>query len=238
MQSLRSSPSPAHVVSPVPELPEQPGPPPPSPPQGPPRDPGAPGTPRLSGGDPETPEPESQSPNRGRDTPTRFRSPNFGYHPDSSREPQGTEKLTPARDISTQIKERELSSPDRNHHIEESSIPIRDRYPTFGGRNTPSRDRGSPISDRYSVRSASDLKIRDRELPVSNRDPHGSDGDPPGRRMEETARNAVIIRIGIPDLQQTVTSSCLSACLSGCSVRVCIKHACYCWLLPVQYLYF
>ncbi|XP_018108324.1 SH3 and multiple ankyrin repeat domains protein 3 isoform X1 [Xenopus laevis] len=203
MQSLRSSPSPAHVVSPVPELPEQPGPPPPSPPQGPPRDPGAPGTPRLSGGDPETPEPESQSPNRGRDTPTRFRSPNFGYHPDSSREPQGTEKLTPARDISTQIKERELSSPDRNHHIEESSIPIRDRYPTFGGRNTPSRDRGSPISDRYSVRSASDLKIRDRELPVSNRDPHGSDGDPPGRRMEETARNAVIIRIGIPDLQQT-----------------------------------
>uniref|UniRef100_A0A8C5MUG7 SH3 and multiple ankyrin repeat domains protein 3 n=1 Tax=Leptobrachium leishanense TaxID=445787 RepID=A0A8C5MUG7_9ANUR len=136
MQSLRSSPSPAHVVSPVPELPERPGPPSPSPPQGPPRDLGAPRTPRPAGG-----EPEGQSPERRSN-----KSPE-----DSDRDPHT------ARD---------------NGHAAHSPA----------GSDTPSPPREPPLRDT---------------------DPSTRDRDPHGRRMEETSGNAVIIRIGIPDLQQT-----------------------------------
>ncbi|XP_040199076.1 SH3 and multiple ankyrin repeat domains protein 3 isoform X1 [Rana temporaria] len=75
MQSLRSSPSPAHVVSPVPELPERTGPPSPSPPQGPPRDLGAPRKLRSPGGDPGTPEPGGRSPQTARRHPDIADSP-------------------------------------------------------------------------------------------------------------------------------------------------------------------
>ncbi|KAM4749599.1 SH3 and multiple ankyrin repeat domains protein 3 isoform 3-T3 [Rhinophrynus dorsalis] len=213
MQSLRSSPSPAHVVSPVPELPERPGPPPPSPPQGPPRDPGAPCTPRIPGGDPETPESEEQSPERGRDTPTRHRSPNIRDHPDSERESPDTERhphttATPGGNINPAAKDREPSTSDRD-------TPIEDIYPLTGDSDTPITE--SPTSEKDPTSSDRDLNIgdrdhssrdresptRDRESRTRDRDPPGSDRDPPGRRMEETAGNAVIIRIGIPDLQQT-----------------------------------
>ncbi|KAM8974258.1 SH3 and multiple ankyrin repeat domains protein 3 isoform 2-T2 [Pelodytes ibericus] len=168
MQSLRSSPSPAHVVSPVPELPERPGPPSPSPPQGPPRDLGAPRTPRPHGGDPETPDTEGQSPERGRDTPTSDRNPNIRDSPDSESDPLDTRR-----------------DPHNGHTA--ASSPIRDRNPDTPIRNSPSAD--TPSSSR-------DPSIGDRDLHTTSRDPHG-------RRMEETAGNAVIIRIGIPDLQQT-----------------------------------
>ncbi|KAG8440137.1 hypothetical protein GDO86_006075 [Hymenochirus boettgeri] len=184
MQSLRSSPSPAHVVSPVPELPERPGLPPSSPPEGPPRDPGAPGTPRLSGGDPETPTSENQSPDRERGAPASHRSPNFRYRPDPCRETQGKERSGYIRESPTGERP---STPNRDPRTEGRNVPIQDIYTPIGGRR-------SPTCDRDFARSASDLKIGDHP---------GTDRDPPGRRMEETAGNAVIIRIGIPDLQQT-----------------------------------
>ncbi|XP_063305237.1 SH3 and multiple ankyrin repeat domains protein 3 isoform X1 [Pelobates fuscus] len=179
MQSLRSSPSPAHVVSPVPELPERPGPPSPSPPQGPPRDLGAPRTPRPHGGDPKTPDPEGQSLETRSNTPTSDRNPNIRGSPESDRDPLPGTRRDPhfGRD---------------NGHAAPSSTdresPIGDRDPETGDiRNSPTTE--TPSSSR-------DPSIEDRDPSIRDRDPHG-------RRMEETAGNAVIIRIGIPDLQQT-----------------------------------
>ncbi|XP_053572262.1 SH3 and multiple ankyrin repeat domains protein 3 [Bombina bombina] len=132
MQSLRPSPSPAHVVSPVPELPERPGPPPPSPLKG---DPGAPRRPHPPDSDPDNRDPEGES-----------------APPDPDIESWDQEPPNPGTD------------------------------PPSPGTDPPSWHRPPPGKDT---------------------DPPGADRDPPGRRMEETGGNAVIIRIGIPDLQQT-----------------------------------
>ncbi|XP_053317767.1 SH3 and multiple ankyrin repeat domains protein 3 [Spea bombifrons] len=186
MQSLRSSPSPAHVVSPVPELPERPGPPSPSPPQGPPRDLGAPRNPRPHGGDPKTPDPVEQSPERGRDTPSSDTNPNIRDSPDSDRDPLGTSR-------GPHIREPPIG--DSGHRAPSSTgteSPIRDRNPDTGGTDAPTTN--SPSTETPS--SSRNPSIGDRDHSIRDRDPHG-------RRMEETAGNAVIIRIGIPDLQQT-----------------------------------
>ncbi|XP_069835956.1 SH3 and multiple ankyrin repeat domains protein 3 isoform X1 [Dendropsophus ebraccatus] len=202
MQSLRSSPSPAHVVSPVPELPERTGPPSPSPPKGPPRDLGAPRTPRSSpGGDPKSPEPVGQSPQRGRSPSTRHRHPNiFRDSPDSDsgEEPGDTENGehraagTPTFRSSIDI---DPLAGDRDTPIPDSSHPAGDTPSS----NSPTSDGRDPSRD-----SSAEPLGRDREPGTARgRDPPGPDRDPPGRRMEETSGNAVIIRIGIPDLQQT-----------------------------------
>ncbi|XP_075064560.1 SH3 and multiple ankyrin repeat domains protein 3 isoform X4 [Mixophyes fleayi] len=219
MQSLRSSPSPAHVVSPVPELPERTGPPSPSPPQGPPRDLGAPRTPRSPGGDPETSDTVGQSPKRRRSPITRDRLPNIRDSPYSDSDLPGSAKEPRIRD--TSIGEngptvtQKASTIDPDLPTTGRDTPIRDRNTPTGDRDTPIRNSPTTVRDptsytRDSAIGDTDHTVRDRDPPVRNRDPitrdrdpPGSDRDPPGRRMEETAGNAVIIRIGIPDLQQT-----------------------------------
>ncbi|KAG9489741.1 hypothetical protein GDO78_005597 [Eleutherodactylus coqui] len=206
MQSLRSSPSPAHVVSPVPELPERTGPPSPSPPKGPPRDLGAPRTLRSSpGGDPKTPEPVEQSPPRRRSPITRDR------HPDISRDSpdcwESGEEEPGFGETAENGEHGAAGTPTFR-----SSIDI---DPPSGGRDTPNPDSDNPTGDTPTSNSptspsrdsvehvARDPPGRGRDPTARGRDPTGSDRDPPGRRMEETSGNAVIIRIGIPDLQQT-----------------------------------
>ncbi|XP_018419920.1 PREDICTED: SH3 and multiple ankyrin repeat domains protein 3 isoform X1 [Nanorana parkeri] len=200
MQSLRSSPSPAHVVSPVPELPERTGPPSPSPPQGPPRDLGAPRNPRSPGGDPGTPDQVGRSPRRGRSPISGRGHPKIRDSPDSDRDRPGSG----IRDISNgeddpTFTEKILTS--------DSDTPTADRDTPIPDSNTPTGDTPirnsltSTTADRDSTSSARGSSIGNPDPLL--RDTPGSDRDPPGRRMEETAGNAVIIRIGIPDLQQT-----------------------------------